>query len=67
MESFLYNKDKDGNPYKKRYWKSYQRGLDSRLNTKKQGILDAFEFRNKDISKESYLKYMLILRRKRRV
>lgn len=58
MEQYLSTKNKDGIAYKKRYWISFTRGLDSRLNTRISGILDAFEFRNKDISKGSYRKYM---------
>ena len=65
MEQYLSNKDKDGNVYKKRHWKSFQRGIDSICNPKKAGILDAFEFTNKDINEKTYLKFaeeLLMLR-----
>ena len=58
MDQYLSNKDKDGNVYKKRYWKSFQRGLDSICNPKKADILDAFEFTNKDINEKTYLRFV---------
>lgn len=45
-------------PVKKRKWKSSTRGLDSAIHPKTPVIKDAFEFRGKDISEETYLKYM---------